>query len=210
MSDTPAPSPAHVVHLLRRWGDEAAPPELLIGGAMGTGARIGFALLLVGASALGGYGLVILWTEETPGWWFPLLFTVMIGGLILSLWGVYFAAIRTGNARALAHTRWRESLGRLQQTPCTIVACDVATTEDGAVNTFDLTVNTPAGTAMLGTWRPRPGTHKPILQTQLPRVGASARLWRIADAPADYPLVIEALDPSVLPGSDDPKIATHV
>jgi hypothetical protein len=189
----------HVVHLLQRWGDEAPPADLRIGGAMSAGARAAFAVLLVVASLVACGLVVVLWANETPGWWFSLLFSVILVGLAVVLWAVYVAAIRTGTERALASTRWSESQGGLRQVAGTVLSRDVSTLEDGSVSRFELTVSG----GVTGEWRPQRASSRGLLQTQVPGVGAAARVWLVPGAPAGHPVVIEVLDPSVVPGSDD-------
>lgn len=177
---------------------------------MSASGRVVFAVLSIGTCALSCYLMVLLWTAETPGWWFSLLFSVMLIGLALALVAVNVAAVRNGNEREVALSRWREELGDVQLFPCTVTARDAKTLEDGSVSSFDLTVSSPTGVEVQGTWRPRPGVIKGLLQTQVPGVGAHARVWRSAHSSADYPLVIEVLDPSVVPGSDDSQIPKYV
>ena len=186
----------HVVHLLEQWGDGTPPADLRTAGAMKALTRAVLAVLLVVASIVTVVLVWVLWTNETPGWWFSLLFTLFLVGMAVALWAVCAAAIRTGRERAVARTRWSESLGRVRYTPGTIVARDVSTIEDGTVSAFELTVD--AGDRLTAEWRPR--FVKPLLQTQVPGVGAAVRVWRSPDAPADHPLVVEALDPSVVHG----------
>lgn len=164
---------------------------------MSTAARVTYALLLVAASVLCCYLVFLLWTSETPGWWFSLLFTVMLVGLTVALWAVYLAAIRTGNERERARSRWLESVEQVQPSTGVIVAREVNTLEDGVVHRFELTVASPSGDRVHGLWQGRLSGVPRVLQSQVPGVGASARVWRSPHATEDDPLVIEALDPSV-------------
>jgi hypothetical protein len=192
-------SVAHVVHLLQEWGPETPPENLRLSGAMKASARALFAALLVIESLATCFFVWVLWTEETPGWWFSLLFTVILLGMSVALWAVYVSAIGTGRERALAQARWTASLGSVRLTAGTVAARDVSTIEDGSVSRFELAVD--ADDSLLATWQRRTSSARMLLQTQVPGVGAPVRVWRSPGAPADFPLVIEALDPSVVPGS---------
>ena len=109
----------------------------------------------------------------------------MLIGLALAFVAVNVAAVRDGNEREVALSRWCEELGDVQQFPCTVTARDARTLDDGSVSSFDLTVISPTGVEVQGTWRPRPGVIRRLLQTQVPGVGASARAWHSAHSPAD-------------------------
>ena len=190
---------ANVVHLLQQWGDESPPADLRLGGAMKPGARAALAVALAVESLAACFLVWVLWTNETPGWWFSLLFTVFLAGISVALWAVYASAIRTGSERALAQAVWTESLGSARPTAGTVIARDVSTTDDGSVSSFDLTVL--AGSQLQGTWQRRTASARLLLQTQVPGVGAAVRVWSASGAPAGSPSVIEVLDPTVVPGA---------
>lgn len=187
----------HVVHLLQHWGDETPPEDLRIKGALGAGARAAFAAAAVAASLVAVALVIVLWTSETPGWWFSLLFTVILLGLSTALWAVYAGSLRTGRERSVAVSQWAESFASARPLAATVLDRTVSTREDGEVGTFDLTVT--GGTT--ATWRPQSASARGLLQTQVPGVGAAVRVWQVPGAPAEHPLVVEALDPSVVPGS---------
>lgn len=192
-----APSPeGHVVHLLQHWGQAAPPASLRVKRKLGPSARVALVLVLSVAAILCLASIIALWTNPTPGWWFSLLFTVMLGGLCLALWGAYFGAVRSGADRERAAARWTETLGAVRARSGVVSARSVGTTEDGSVSQFTLTVRTEDGATVAGVWRPR--TKRPLLQSQVPGVGASARVWSVpAAATTAEPLVIEVLDPTV-------------
>lgn len=190
---------ANVVHLLQQWGEESPPADLRIGGAMKPGVRAGLAAALTVESVVTCALVRVLWTAETPGWWFSLLFTVFLVGISVALWAGYASAIRTGNERALAQSQWTEWLGTARATAGTVIAREVATIEDGSVSSMELTVM--AGSQLSGTWRRRTDSARMLLQAQVPGVGAAVRVWSAAGAPAGCPSVIEVLDPTVVQGT---------
>ena len=197
MSGSAPSSEGHVVHLLQHWGEAAPPASLRVKRKLGPAARIALVLVLIIAAICCIAGIVALWTNPTPGWWFSLLFTVMLAGLCLALWGAYFGAMRSGTDRERAAARWTQTLGDVRARSGVVVARSVGTSEDGSVSQFTLTVRTEDGATVEGVWRPR--TTRPLLQSQVPGVGASARVWSIpAAATTAEPLVIEVLDPTVV------------
>lgn len=197
MTPSPSASVGQVVVLLERWPDPVPPAELPIRGAMRTGARATLALLLVLATLVGAGTLVPLWTTPTPGVWFSLMFTVFIAALVVVLWLVYVGALAHSGMRVRARDRWRAAAGCIERIDATVAARTVSTIEDGGVDRFELVVHTGAGLAS-ALWE-RPTSRSPmLLQTQVPGVGATARVWRIRDADPDDPLVVQVLDPSVV------------
>lgn len=198
MSHTTPFAEGHVVHLLQHWGDGGPPAELRVKPPLGSSARVALTVLLSAVTAFGLFLLVILWTHPTPGWWFTVLFTVMIGGLLLALWASYRVALRSGADRQRAAVRWIEIRDAARSSPGVIVNRTVNTSDDGSVSSFELVVRTDPGLTVAGVWRPRSvlqsGSVRSLLQPQVPGVGAVARVWRVAEA---EPLVIEVLDPTV-------------
>lgn len=188
-----------VVHLLQHWGEAAPPSDLRTAGRMPGGARAGLAVALAAATLGAGFLVLVLWTTDTPGWWFSLLFSVFIVGLVIGLWAVYVGSIREGEVRAAAQARWAAALGDVRHEDGTVVARDVKTLEDGSVARFEVTVSTAAGDSVGGTWTRRSASAVSLLQPQVPGAGAAARVWR---APGS-PVVIEVLDPSAVPGNPD-------
>ena len=198
MPGSPSSAEGHVVHLLQRW-DDAAPAGLRIKPKLRVQAQVALIVMLILAAALGIAGILMLWTTPTPGWWFSLLFTVMIGGLVVAVWAVFFTALRSGAERERASARWIETFDAVRSAPGVVVERHVNTIEDGTVAAFELTVRTEQGVTVAGTWRPR--STRPLLQPQVPGVGSSVRVWSIPDAAATDPLVIESLDPTVVAGA---------
>lgn len=193
----PSSVPAgRVVVLVERWPAAEPPAELPVRRALRPGPRGVLVALLVLATVVGAGAIVPLWTMATPGWWFSLLFTVLIGALVIVLWLAFAGAVAQSAERVRARARWAEASGRIERLAGTVASRTVSTIEDGGVDRFELGVDTPSG-RVSALWE-RPTARSPmLLQTQVPGVGATARVWRIRDADADGPVVVEVQDPSV-------------
>ncbi|PRB06917.1 hypothetical protein [Microbacterium sp. MYb64] len=203
MTPPPSASVGQVVVLVEHWPDPVPPTELPLRGAMRPGARAVFVVLLVLATVVGAGSIVPLWTMTTPGVWFSLFFTVFIAVLVVVLWAVYIGSLVHSAERVRAHARWLDAAGRIERLDGAVRARTVSTIEDGGVDRFELVVDV-AGGALSGTWERATAGTPMLLQTQVPGVGARARIWRIRDADADAPLVIEVRDPSVVTPAADP------
>jgi len=82
-----------------------------------------------------------------------------------------------------------------------VLARDIRLTEDGSVSSYDLTVMLGDGSTLRGRGSPRTASSRPLLQSQVPGVGAEARVWRVVEVgvdPSAAPVVIQAADPSVV------------
>ncbi|OZB82661.1 MAG: hypothetical protein B7X41_15960 [Microbacterium sp. 14-71-5] len=203
MTPPPSASIGQVVVLVERWPDPVPPAELPLRGAMRPGARAVFVVLLLLATVAGAGAIVLLWTTPTPGLWFSLLFTVLIAALVVVLWVVHVGSLAYSAERVRAHARWRGAAGRIDRLDGTVRARTVSTIEDGGVDRFELVVDTAEG-PLLAAWERATARSPMLLQTQVPGVGARARIWRIREAGADAPLVIEVRDPSVVSPAADP------
>ncbi|OLR91861.1 hypothetical protein BJP25_23785 [Actinokineospora bangkokensis] len=184
-----------VVVLVDRWPDPSPPSELPVRGPLRTASRVLLVALLVLAAAVGVEAIVLLWTEPTPGWWFSLLFTLVLTALVAALWIAYLGAVAHSAERTRARTRWAEATDRIELLDGTIRTRTASTIEDGGIDSFTLVVTTTRG-QVRGRWE-RPTSRSPMLpQTRLPEVGARARVWRLRDADDDAPVVIEVRVPS--------------
>ncbi|WP_157498932.1 hypothetical protein [Lysobacter sp. Root604] len=191
----------HVIHLLPRLETasslERAPEALRLPRRMSVAGRRSFALMNAIASAGAAWALHLLWTSDTPGAWFNLIFTVMIGGLTAALWALLIASIRQAKHEARLQAAWRAmgpnaiaTTGRVSERRWTLA-------EDGAVASFALVVQIPGDRPISGQWHPE-HSREHLLQTQVPGVGAQARVWCAPNALGDTPRVIEVADPSVV------------
>ena len=197
MTPPPSASVGQVVVLLPRWPDPVPPAELPIRGAMRPGARAVYVVLLLLATAVGAGTLIPLWTTPTPGVWFSVLFTAFIAALVVVLWFVFAGALAKSALRVRALACWRQASGRIERVDGTVVARTVSTIEDGGVDRFELAVETATGLSS-AVWERPTARSRMLLQTEVPGVGATVRVWRIRGAGPEDPLVVEALDPSVV------------
>lgn len=189
-------SAGQVVVLVESWPDPVPPVVLPVRRALRAGSRVILVTLLTLASIAGAEMIFSLWTMSTPGWWFSLLFTIVITALVVALWLGYVGSVVQSAERVRARARWADATDRIEQLGGSVAARTVSTIEDGGVDSFTLTIDTPAG-LVSAMWE-RPTARSPmLLQTQVPGVGASARVWRIRDADADAPVVVEVRDPSI-------------
>lgn len=189
----------HVIHLVSKLqpAPGQAPAALGLPRRLGPAGRAWFALANTVVSAAAAGALFLLWTRPTPGLWFQLLFTVMLVGLAAAPWAILAGSIRQANVERGLQATWRDIAGRASAVEARVIERDWTLSEDGSVASFALTVRTADAASLRGRWRPEDASHG-LLQAQVPGVGAVVRVWRVADAPAGAPLVIEAADPSVV------------
>ncbi|UZF59322.1 hypothetical protein LH935_28485 (plasmid) [Gordonia polyisoprenivorans] len=195
MAASRSASADHPVVLVERWTDSGPPAELPVRGPLRTRHRIVIVMLLVAATTVGTATVVALWTTPTPGWWFSLLFTSLSIVLVGALWLGYVGAVAQSSERARASHRWAEANGNIVGFDGTVAARTVSVIEDGTIESFTLTVKTLAG-QVHAAWERRTGRSPMLLQTQVPGVGARARVWRIVGAEESEPMVIEVQDPT--------------
>ncbi|SDX73231.1 hypothetical protein SAMN05421681_107170 [Lysobacter enzymogenes] len=189
-----------VVHLVARLDPPAVarPPEALaLPSRLGAAGRTWFAVANTFASVVAAWGIFILWTHATPGWWFDLLFTLMLAGLAAALWALRAASIRQAQFERGLQARWRELAPAAVAATGRIVGRDWVLAEDGSVSSFVLTVQSSEGDTLSALWQPA-NARQSLLQAQVPGIGAAVRVWRAPGAPADAPLAIEVADPSVV------------
>lgn len=194
MAALPDPNAGRVVRFVEAL-DEAAPPERLpVPHRMPPVARVVVALLLAIGTAGGISGIVLLWTEETPGWWFSALFTVFIGALVIVAWVAFAGSIRVAGDERAAAAAWQATLGGVRSEPGTIAGRGVRLGEEGGVNAFEVTVTPTAtdGTTVTARWEPGNGI-RTLLQPQVPGIGSAVLVWR---ADAGGPVVVDVTDPT--------------
>ena len=208
MSTSTPPLDGHVVHLVQHWGDAAAPVSLRLRPKLSSTVRIALGVLVTVAAALAVYLILILWILETPGWWFSLIFTVMIGLFAMGITFGYVESLRSGVRREQASARWAEIVGIVRANSGVVTAREVATREDGSVPRFGLTVRTERGAVVTGAWRSQ--SARSLLQSQVPGVGAHVRIWRNEHGPDTDPLVIEVLDPTVAADAESSHIPKYL
>jgi hypothetical protein len=187
-----------VVHLVADWSDDRAPEALRLPSRLGVRGRIATAAALVVAMLVGVVAVVELWAGETPGLWFDVMFTVFIAALVAAPWLGLLGSIRGAQEDRAAQARWQARRGAARPAQAVVVRRHVNLSEDGTVSTFALVVGLPDGARVEGEWRPA-SSRQVLLQTQLPGVGSTVRVWRAPGAgrDAEEVAVIEALDAAV-------------
>lgn len=196
MAASTSVSAGQVVVLVQHWPDPVPPAELPVRGPLRTTSRVVLVALLVLAAAVATGAIVALWMAETPGWWFPLLFTVVFIALVVALWIGFVGAVVQSSERVRARARWADAAGRVERLDGVVSARTVSTIEDGGVDSFILVVDTAEGT-VCARWERPTARSRMLLQTEVPGVGARARVWRIREADDDEPVLVEVRDPSV-------------
>lgn len=188
---------AHVVHLVPDLDSPTAPEALGFPPPYSPAARRLVLLPLLAGTGLAIWMLVSLWTGETPGLWFQLLFTVFIGGAATAGWAVAAGARSTGRERAAAVAAWAAVRDRAVPAPGRIVDRQVSLASEGDVSGFVLGVDA-GGERLLAAWTPHPRRGAYLLQPQIPGIGAAVRVWSVPGV-AGAPLVVEAVDPTRVP-----------
>ncbi|MFK4729693.1 hypothetical protein ROT00_08420 [Agromyces mediolanus] len=192
-------APRSIVHLVERLDTDpgATPPAaLLLPRRLGTGGRIAFALVSLAATAGAATGIALLWTEQTPGLWFSVLFSVLLGALGLVPWLVLLGSITAAREDVEAQAAWRTARGRATPVAGRVTARRTQLAEEGTPTSFELDVELPDGGRLTAEWQPERASQR-LLQTQVPGVGSPVRVWRTAGMP-EAPVVVEVGDPSVV------------
>lgn len=192
----------HVVHLLDRLDASTPAPEaLLFPRRLRAPGRVLFALVSLIATVGAVFAIVLLWTEETPGWWFSLLFTVMVGGIPVALWAILFGSIQEAAVERAMQLAWNEGRHRARAETGSVTERRTGLSDDGSVSSFDLVVTLADGSRLSASWRPLTATSRSLLQTQVPGVGTPVRVWRLAEADRSAsvgPVIVEVADPTVV------------
>lgn len=200
MPMTRAAQPAtRVVHLVDRLddvADAAAPVALRLPRRLGTPGRLAFAAAAAVATAAAAWGVVLLWTEETPGSWFSLLFSVLLGAIGLVPWFLLSGSIGAAREDRAAQTAWSAARDSATPTAGRVVARRTQLAEEGTPTSFELDVELADGSRLTAEWRLERASQR-LLQTQVPGVGAVVRVWRTAGMP-EAPVVVEVADSSVV------------
>ncbi|WP_285728195.1 hypothetical protein [Psychromicrobium xiongbiense] len=172
----------YLMHLLPTISAESAPPAvLLFPRRMGGTARILSATVLAFATVVCLGAIALPWTEETPGWWFGALLTIILLLLPAGFWAGYASAVRDGRWEGAAQQQWWEAGAGAGSRAYrgTVTVRQVNLREDGGVSSFTLTV---AGATSAGPevslasfdadWHRPAGQAADLLQPQVPGVGA--------------------------------------
>jgi len=171
---------------------DGVPAVLPVPARMTVAGRVAVGIVLVAASATGLAAIVLLWTEDTPGWWFSALFTVFISLLLVALWLGYGFSIRAARRERVLAGQWSAALPGVSASPGRIARRHLGFSEDGDVTQLELTVSLPDGTMLAAQWYTRQGTPK-LMPDRVPEVGAAVRVWRMPVPSPDAPLVVDAV-----------------
>lgn len=191
-------SPRSIVHLVERLDaapGATAPAALRLPRRLGTGGRIAFVVVSLAASAGTATGIVLLWTEQTPGWWFSLLFSVLLGAMGLVPWFLLAGSIGAAREDREAQAAWSAARGSAAPTAGRVAARRTRLAEEGTPTSFELDVELADGSRLTAEWQLERAAQR-LLQSQVPGVGAAVRVWRVAGMP-EAPVVVEVADPSV-------------
>lgn len=189
----------HVVHLVRSFDDTTVPMRIAFGTRLRPRTRI-VLRALIGLAAIGTVvALTALWTSDAP-WWFSVIFTVMPTFFLFGCGVALVESARLSRREELLARTWADT--RAQAAPATgqVAEREVALTEHGGVSSFTLTIAGVPGSPLRARWhRSSPLNHdETLLQTQVPAVGSEVRVWRSGAVDAGSPVIVEALDPSVV------------
>ncbi|MDI2035738.1 hypothetical protein [Paenarthrobacter nitroguajacolicus] len=190
----------HVVHFVDRLDASGSAPESLkLPKHLGALGRLVFAAVNVLAMAVVAGALYLIWTGETPGLWFNLLFTVILGAIPVVLWAILVGSVAEARSDLQLQAVWEQARERAQAVRGTVAARDIRLAEEGSVSSFELAVALEDGSTVSGRWRPAKSSSRLPLQPQVPGVGSEVIVWRVAEAGgASHPLVIQVIDPTVV------------
>lgn len=186
----------HVAHLVPDLATGATPPVALgYPTPLSPTQRMLSRVVLLVATGLGVVPLILLWTVETPGLWFSLLFTVFIGVLLVGAWLIVAGTRATGRERVAAAARWAAVRDDAVASPGRVVDRRVSLTDSGEVSGFVVQVVGEEGLSLVAGWAPHPSRSDYLLQPQVPGIGAHARIWSVPSHPGS-PVVVDVVDPT--------------
>ncbi|MDQ0646069.1 hypothetical protein QFZ53_000265 [Microbacterium natoriense] len=190
----------HVVHLVRSFDDDAAPSAIGFGTRVRPRTRI-VLWMLVGAAAIGTVAaLTALWTSDAP-WWFSVIFTVMPTFFIFGCGVALRESARLSRREAHLVQEWARAREHAKPIMGRVSEREVSLTEHGGVSAFTLTVAEAPGPPLRARWHrsnPENGDAT-LLQTQVPPIRSRVRIWSVGMPDAHGPVIVEAIDPSVVP-----------
>ncbi|MFF2843287.1 hypothetical protein [Paenarthrobacter sp. NPDC057981] len=188
----------HVVHFVERLDATGpAPQSLMLPEHLGVFGRLFFAVVNALATVGAGWAVYLLWTEETPGLWFNVLFTVVTAAIPLVLWIILLGSGVEAKSDVQREAEWEETRESARAWRGSVVARDIQLAEEGSVSSFDLTVALEDGSNVRGRWRPAKASSRLPLQPQVPGVGSDVLVWRVPGADS-APLIIQVIDPTIV------------
>ncbi|MEV0325858.1 hypothetical protein AB0H63_05310 [Micromonospora echinospora] len=192
---------SHIVHLVRSFGDDAtAPMKIQFGRRLHPSALAILWVLLVAGTLSTSLLLVFLWTSDSPGWWFNLIFTILPAFFLTGCGMALTESRRLSRREAQLAERWHATRNHAQPSAGRVIDRTVSLTEHGSVSSFTLTVGISEASRIRARWyRTNPENEDAILlQTQIPAIGSKVRVWSVGAPNDDEPLIVEALDASTV------------
>ncbi|MEU4644673.1 hypothetical protein [Micromonospora sp. NPDC023814] len=200
--DTPI---SHIVHLVRSFEDDAtAPREIQFGRRLRPSALAVLWVLLVAGTLSTSLLVVFLWTSDSPGWWFNLIFTLLPAFFMAGCGMALTESRRLSRREAQLAERWHATRNHARPSAGRVIDRTVSLMEHGSVSSFTLTLTLTVDIEETSRIRARWYRSNPenadatLLQTQIPAIGSKARVWSVGAPNDNEPLIVEALDPSTV------------
>lgn len=189
----------HVVHLVRSFDATGAPERIGFGRRTPAAGRWVIWSLLALASVGTAILLFNVWASDSP-WWFNLIFTVLPGLFFLGGAVGLVESGRLSRVEDVVAERWDHMRSHAQPTEGRVTDRAVALLDNGGASSFALLVVDAAGEQVHARWfRSNPDNQgETLLQTQIPAIGSRVRIWAVGMPEAEAPIIVEALDPSVV------------
>ncbi|MFI7650977.1 hypothetical protein ACIBTZ_33680 [Micromonospora sp. NPDC049460] len=196
--DTPI---SHIVHLVRSFGDDAtAPREIQFGRRLRPSALAILWVLLVAGTLSTSLLVLFLWISDSPGWWFNLIFTLLPAFFLAGCGMALTESRKLSRREAQLAERWHATRNHARPSAGRVIDRTVSLMEHGSVSSFTLTVDIEGASRIRARWyRSNPeNADATLLQTQIPAIGSKARVWSVGVPNDDEPLIVEALDASIV------------
>ena len=189
----------HVVHLVRAFDESGVPSRIGFGTRLSRTARLVIWMLVALAAAGTVFLVIMLWRDEPP-WWFAVIFTVMPSFFVFGCGFALWESGRLSRREQRLAEQWALTRGSATSTGGRISDRQVSLTEHGGVSSFTLTVESDAGPPIRARWHRSNPDHRDatLLQTQIPAIGSRVRIWGVGMPDHDAPLIVQALDASVV------------
>ncbi|WP_146008156.1 hypothetical protein [Microbacterium aurantiacum] len=189
----------HVVHLVRAFDESGVPSRIGFGTRLSRTARLVIWMLVALAAAGTAFLVIMLWRDDSP-WWFDVIFTVMPSFFVFGCGFALWESGRLSRREQRLAERWALMRDRAAPTGGQVSDRQVSLAENGGVSAFTLTVESDAGTSIRARWHRSNPDHRDatLLQTQIPAIGSRVRIWGVGMPDDDAPVIVQALDASVM------------
>lgn len=188
----------YVVHFVEHLdATGSAPQSLMLPKHLGVFGRLVFVVVNALATVGAGWGVYLLWTQETPGLWFNVLFTVVVAAIPAVLWIFLLGSGVEAKSDGQSEAEWKETRDSARAWRGSVVARDIQLAEEGSVSSFELTIALEDGSNARGRWRPAKASSRLPLQPQVPGIGSDVLVWRVPGADS-APLIIQVIDPTIV------------